>query len=171
MIDVKSGDWSPGFLFLRGAERLFTDETVAALIRPAIADFQGELRETAVGPARRLAVRCRWYWALTTLFVIAPFTGTDRALSERASTREQADDGWLMLLFYVPLFASAWWCLQQFTAAAFVVGAGVAWALRAWHDRHPAVVVTLSGITAAQPGRADERNGTVAVGRRAVVEA
>ena len=124
-------------LFLRIARRIFPDETVAAVFMPAAADYQRELWD-APGRAAALVVRCRWLWAFTVLLLITPLS---KSSASRPLLGHGANGGWMLTFLYASLLAGAWWHVQEFALTALVAGALLAWAMRAWNDRHPASVV------------------------------
>lgn len=126
-------------LFLRIARRIFPDDTVAAVFMAAAADYQGELRD-APGRAASLVVRCRWIWAFAVLLLVTPLSLSKSSVSRPLLVRG-ANGGGMLTLLYASLFAGAWWCVQEFTLAALVAGGLLAWAMRAWNDRHPASII------------------------------
>ena len=124
-------------LFLRIARRIFADAVVTVFMAAA-ADYQRELRD-APGLAAALVVRCRWIWAFTVLLLVTPLTLSTSSAS-RPLPRE-ANGGRMLTLLYASLFAGALWRVPEFTLAALVSGAVLAWAMRAWNDRHPASII------------------------------
>jgi hypothetical protein len=126
-----------GVLFL--ARRLFAEQIVSAVFVPAVADFQGELRDASARRLTHFVARCRWYWALTVLLVVTPFSVSIPSIDGRGSLTRAAGSGWMFVVLYGCLLAGAWWCVQEFTVAAIVAGLALACAMRAWNDRHPAV--------------------------------
>jgi hypothetical protein len=126
--------------FLRLVRLLFADQTVSAVFLPAIADFQAELRETS-GGAARLVTRYRWYWALAVLFLITPFSVSIPSITDRAPLTRTANGGWFFMLLYAALLAGAWWCVQEFMVAGLIAGVLLAFAMRAWNDRHPVLLI------------------------------
>jgi hypothetical protein len=127
---------SAGTLFLRMTRLLFAEHTVATVFLPAVADFQNELQEASSGRVADLVARCRWYWALTTLLVVTPFSVSIPSIARRERGTEGDS---LFMLLYISLFAGAWWCVQAFMGTAILAGVILAVAMRAWNDRHPAV--------------------------------
>ena len=131
--------------FLRLARFLFAEATVLAVFAPAIADYQAEVREESSRVAR-LGLHWRWFWALIALLVVTPFTVSIPSITERTPAASHASSGGsLFVILYAALFAGAWWCVQEFTAAAIVAGLLLAVALRAWNDRHPASLAEPAG--------------------------
>ena len=129
----------PGTLFLRIARLLFAEQTVSCVFLPALADFHAELREASGSRVMRAVARCRWYWALTVLLAVTPFSASIPSIADRAPLTRPTNGGWFFMLLYASLFAGAWLCVQEFMAAAVVAGAVLACAMRAWNDHHPAV--------------------------------
>jgi hypothetical protein len=111
-------------LFLRIARRIFPNDTVAAVFMAAAADYQQELRDVR-GRVATLAVRCRWTWAFVVLLLVTPLPSS-----------AWAGGGALLTLLCAALFAGAWSSAAEFTLPALVAGALLAWAMRAWNDRH-----------------------------------
>lgn len=124
---------APGTLFLRLIRPFFAADTVAAVFCPAVADFQDELRQEPSSRTKQLLTRCRWCWALVMLLVVTPFSMTRRStpLHER-----EIDSGALIMLLYVPLTASMWWCVQVFAGTALVAGAVLASVIHVSNRRH-----------------------------------
>jgi hypothetical protein len=143
----------PGTLFLRIARLLFAEQTISRVFLPAVADFQNELREASTSRLTHLVARCRWYWALPALLVVTPFSVSIRSIGDQSSSHA-ASGGWLFTLLYVAMFVGAWSCVQEFMTAAIVAGVVLAWLMRAWNDRHPAVLSILGRETSRDCGKA-----------------
>jgi hypothetical protein len=123
--------------FLQAIEVLFDDAIVDSVFRPAVADFQGELRDGGDTGTKALLLRCRWFGALV---VLVGVTTVSLARSSRLPRTHPVDGNASMLFLYAPLIAGAWWCVQVFAGAAVVGGVLLACALHAWNLRHRPVV-------------------------------
>jgi hypothetical protein len=123
--------------FLQVVEVLFDEAIVAAVFRPAVADFEAELRDAGESRAKALLLRCRWSGALAVLVAV---TTMSVARPSRLPRARPVDGGGSILFLYAPLIAGAWWCVQLFAGAALVGGVVLACALHAWNLRHSAAV-------------------------------
>ena len=115
---------------------------MALVFSPAVADLREELREAGTSRLKRLAIRCRWYWALCALVMVAP-------LSVRTSPVNGSSDavvavpngGWLILLLSATLYVGTWSFFGSFVSSTAAAGLALAFVMRTWHDRHPTLVV------------------------------
>jgi hypothetical protein len=123
--------------FLRAIEVLFDDATVTRVFRPAVADFQGELREGGETGTKALLLRCRWFGAFIVLVAV---TTVSIARSWHLPRARPVDGEAAILFLYAPLIAGAWWCVQVFAGTAVVAGVVLACALHAWNLRRSPVV-------------------------------
>ena len=155
----------PGTLFLRTVRLLFADETVSSVFLPALADFQDEVRQASSGRQTRVTVRCRWYWALTVLLVIVPFSLATLPVPDRSvrnATRSGHGRRRLLVgsLFAGPcawLFVMAPRCGQEFVVASLFGGMLLACGMRTWNDCHAAgcdTSIRLAALTITAMNRA-----------------
>jgi len=127
----------PGTFFLRAARLVFSEATLDSVLSPAVADFRTEWHEAEGRRLLRFAVRCRWYWSLAILTIVAPRIGAatgDRPLLAAAPNRT---GGWFLLLLAMSFYAATWRLFGGFAFASAAIGSMLALALRRWHTRHP----------------------------------
>src|SRR4026208_46508 len=89
----------PGTLFLKFARLIFHEQLISSVFSPAVADLRGELHEAGARRTRRLAVRCRWYWALFSLVLVVPLSMPISPISGRGyGIVRVPNGGWLLVL-------------------------------------------------------------------------
>jgi hypothetical protein len=132
----------PGTLFLNFARLIFPAQIIASIFTPAVADLREELREAGTSRIKRFAVRCRWYWALCSLVMIAPLSVRTSPISGSVDAVVAVPNGgWLLVLLAATLYVGTWSFFGSFVISAASAGVALAFAMRRWHDTHPAVVV------------------------------
>ena len=150
---------TPGTLILRLSRLVFAAETVSAVFLPALADFQDEVRQRSPS-LPRFIVRCRWYWSLSVLLVVVPFSLANLSVADRNGSADTTNGYWLSRLPLMSLFAGAWgWvyamaprCGQEFMVATLFGVVVLAWAMRAWNNGHPGVCgICLQEVTLPIP--------------------
>ena len=139
---------SPGTGFLRFVRLIFQEQTIASVFVPAVADFRKELQEAGASHIGRLAVRCRWYWALVSLVVIVPLSPVSARRPYLASV---PNGGWLLVLLTAGLYLGTWQFFGSFVLSAVSAGAVLAIAMRTWHNEHPTAVVEPWRVAASSP--------------------
>jgi hypothetical protein len=130
----------PGRLLLKIARLVFDEAALSSIVLPAIADLQHEWRDA--GADRRARSRARWrgYAAFWHLMLFAPALPSSPGSRSVITALPHRVGGGMLILLTVVLFATSWPFFAWFMAVTVATGAGLAIALRRWHDRHPAAV-------------------------------
>jgi hypothetical protein len=132
----------PGTLFLTFARLIFPAQTVASVFSPAVADLREELREAGSSRMKQLAIRCRWYWALCSLLMVAPlWVRTSPVSGSSDAVVAVPNGGWLLMLLMATLYVGTWSFFGSFVSSTVSAGVALAYVMRTWHDKHPTAVV------------------------------
>ena len=143
----------PGSLLLKVARRVFDEETLTGIVRPAFADLQHEIREAGTSRRKRFVLRWTGLWIFCTLIVAVPIAQMQSPISGRSISDRawRADRPYLLLLvaffvaaLFAPMMVSGW------TISAIAGGILLAGGLRLWHNRHPARLADSSGWLSAE---------------------
>jgi len=132
----------PGTLFLNFARLIFPAQIIASIFSPAVADLREELREAGASRIKRFAIRWRWYWALSSLMLVAPLSVRTSPVSGSSDAVVAVPNGgWLLVLLAATLYMGTWSFFGSFVISSASAGIALAFAMRTWHDKHPTVVV------------------------------
>jgi hypothetical protein len=142
----------PGTRFLDFARLIFPAQIIASVFSPAVADLRVELAEAGTSRIKRLAVRCRWYWALCSLVMVAPLSvRTSPVTGSSDAVVTVPNGGWLLVLLAATLYLGTWSFFGSFVISTASAGVALAFAMRTWHDKHPAMVVEPWRLAALPP--------------------
>ena len=140
----------PGTLFLKFGRLIFPEQIIASVFSPAVADLRQELQEAGASRVKQLAVRCRWYWAFVSLFIVVPLSVPSSPVSGRAyGVASVRNGGWLLVVLAAALYVGTWRFFGSFVISAASAGAALAFAMRTWHDEHPTLVVEPRSLAAS----------------------
>ncbi len=131
-----------GTRFLHLARRLYSEQTVAAVFVPAVADLQEELAAAGDRRIRRVVTRGRWCAALLVLLVAAATVPATPIQRRASAPQRQRSGGWFLALLAMALYGGTWPFFGGFIAGALPAGLALAIAMRAWNNRHPDAVAT-----------------------------
>jgi hypothetical protein len=142
----------PGTRFLDFARLIFSAQIITSVFSPAVADLRVELAEAGASRIKRFAIRCRWYWALCSLVMVAPLSvRTSPVTGSSDAVVTVPNGGWLLVLLAATLYLGTWSFFGSFVISAASAGVALAFAMRTWHDKHPAMVVEPWRLAALPP--------------------
>lgn len=127
-----------GTRLARVARAIVDETTYADVVTPAVADLQYEVQAAGRSRRKRIAARCRGYWALVKVLHLASLAAPS-PVSGRPGAAAVHSPGFLLLLAAV-LVAATWPFFGGFAVASCAAGGVTAMAMRVWHARHPSTV-------------------------------
>lgn len=141
-----------GTFLVKLARVIFDRDVLAAVVAPAIADMQQEVRSAGSDRRRRIRARLHGYIAFWTLVLLAPVAAhawpvrRDEAMVLPA--RSTGAGGWLLLAGVLAFSSPA---LSPWTVATIVGGSIVAIVIHVWYGRHPLLLATPNGNGTGRP--------------------